>query len=62
MSKMKEVSEPVLLADVFPHVTPPHIVFEDPIHEEFDGETYTIQPIDIKKRDIRITSAFTACE
>ena len=55
MSKIKEVSEPVLLADVFPHVAPPHIVFEDSIHEELDGETYTIQPIDVKQRDIRIT-------
>ena len=55
MSKMREVSEPVLLADMFPHSAPPHIVFDEPIHEEFDGETYTIHPIDLKKRDIRIT-------
>ena len=55
MAKMKEVSEPVLFTDVFPHSMPPHIVFEDSIHEELDGETYTIHPIEIKQRDIHIT-------
>ncbi len=55
MRKVKEVSEPVLLTDMFPHVTPPHILFDGPISEELDGETYTIHPIDIKRRDIHIT-------
>ena len=55
MSKLKEVSEPVLLADVFPHTMPPHIVFEEPIREDLEGETYTIHPADVRKRDIRIT-------
>jgi len=55
MSKLKEVSEPVLFTDVFPHSMPPHIAFEDPIREELDGETYTIHPIEIKKRAIHIT-------
>ena len=55
MTKIKEVSEPVLFADVFPHTMPPHIVFEDPIHEELDGQTFTIHPIDIKKRNLCIT-------
>ena len=53
--RIKEVSEPVLFADVFPHVMPPHIVFEDTIHEDLDGDTFEIHPIDIKKRDIHIT-------
>jgi len=55
MSKMKEVSEPVLLADMFPHSMPPHIVFDEPIITELDGESYTISPVAIRKRDIRIT-------
>jgi len=52
---MKEVSEPVLLTEVFPHVTPPHIVFDGPIQEEVDGKVFTVSPRDIKKRDIFIT-------
>ena len=55
MSKIKEVSEPVLFTDVFPHTMPPHIVFEDAIPVELDGETFTVHPIDVRKRDIRIT-------
>jgi len=53
--KMKEVSEPVLFADIFPHVTPPHIIFDGPIQEELDGETFTIHPLEVRKRDIFIT-------
>ena len=53
--KVKEVSEPVLLTDIFPHETPPHIVFEGPIHEQFDGKIFTIDPLEVKKRDICIT-------
>ena len=55
MSKIKEVSAPVLLADIFPHTMPPHIVFDDPIHAELDGKSYVIHPADLKARDIRIT-------
>ena len=55
MFKIKEVSDPVLFTEVFPHIRPPHIVFEGPIHEELDGETYTVHPSDLKKRDICIT-------
>ncbi len=55
MSKIKEVSEPVLFTDVFPHTMPPHIVFDDPIHAELDGKSYVIRPVDLKTRDIRIT-------
>jgi isopropylmalate/homocitrate/citramalate synthase len=53
--KIKEISEPRLFSDVFPHEIPPHIVFDGPMQEELDGETYTIHPLDIKKRDILIT-------
>jgi len=53
--KIKEISEPKLLTDMFPYDAPPHIVFEGPIHEEYDGETYTINPSDVKDRDIFIT-------
>ena len=55
MSKLKEVSDPALFTDIFPHTMPPHIVFDDSIHAELDGKTYTIRPIEIKTRDIRIT-------
>ncbi len=53
--KIKEVSEPALLADMFPHSTPPHVVFDGTIREELDGKTHTIHPADLKERDIRIT-------
>ena len=53
--KLKEVSEPVLFTDMFPHSTPPHITFDEPISEELDGETFTIHPAEIRKRDILIT-------
>ncbi len=53
--KIKEVSEPVLLAETFPHTTPPRIIFQDPIAEQLDDKTYTINPQDVKKRDIFIT-------
>jgi isopropylmalate/homocitrate/citramalate synthase len=53
--KLKEVSEPVLLSDMFPHSTPPHVVFEGELHEELDGKTHSIMPSDVRKRDIRIT-------
>jgi len=55
MSKIREVSEPVLFTEMFPHVVPPHIVFDEPIQATLDGETYTIRPGDVKHRDIRIT-------
>ncbi len=54
-SAIKEVSEPNLMPDVFPHVEPPHIVFDEPIIERFDGETVTTDPADLKSRDIHIT-------
>jgi citrate (Re)-synthase len=53
--KLTEVTEPVLYEDVFPHVMPPRIVFDGKIHEEMDGETFTIDPSALKTRDIFIT-------
>ena len=53
--KLKEISEPRLFSDVFPHTIPPHIVFDGSMTEEVAGETYEIHPTDIKKRDIYIT-------
>jgi len=55
MSKIKEVSEPNLFTDIFPHVAPPHVVFDAPIYEELDGDIVTIRPLEVKKRDIHIT-------
>jgi isopropylmalate/homocitrate/citramalate synthase len=52
---LKEISEPVLFSDMFPHTMPPHIVFDSPIYEEFNGKKYIIHPADVKKRDIHIT-------
>jgi len=52
---VKEVSEPVLFSDMFPHSAPPHVTFDSAITEEIDGETYTIHPGELKKRDIFIT-------
>ena len=53
--ELEEVAQPNLLSGMFPHTTPPHIVFEDQIQEELDGRTYTINPADVKTRDIHIT-------
>lgn len=53
--KIREVSEPSLLSDMFPHSAPPHVVFDGPLHEELDGENFTINPADVRTRDIRIT-------
>ena len=52
---LKEVAEPNLLTDVFPHEIPPHIIFDGPITEQLDGKTYTIDPSEAAKRDIFIT-------
>ena len=53
--KLQEISEPNLLADMFPHNLPPFIVFDGPITETLNGESYTIDPSDLKTRDIFIT-------
>jgi isopropylmalate/homocitrate/citramalate synthase len=53
--KIRDVSEPNLLTEMFPHTMPPHIVFDSPITEELDGETVTVHPADVRKRDIHLT-------
>ena len=53
--KVKEVSEPVLLSDMFPHSAPPHVVFDGTFHEELDGKDFTIRPAGVRERDIHIT-------
>ena len=53
--KVKEISEPRLFSDMFPHKTPPHIVFDTTIQEELDGDIHEIHPMEIKERDICIT-------
>ncbi|MFH0796726.1 MAG: 2-isopropylmalate synthase [Candidatus Omnitrophota bacterium] len=52
---IKHVPEPMLFTDIFPHTTPPCIVFDGPINEELNGEMFTINPADVGKRDIHIT-------
>jgi len=52
---LKEVAEPNLFTNIFPHITPPHIVFDGPITEQLNGETITINPSDLQRRDIHIT-------
>lgn len=53
--KLQEVAEPNLYEGMFPHVTPPSICFEGPITEELNGKTYTIDPSELKTRDIHIS-------
>jgi len=50
-----DVPEPNLMTDRFPHVMPPHVVFDGPIREQLDGETFVVDPSNVAKRDIRIT-------
>ncbi len=54
-SRIREVSEPNLFSDIFPHVTPPHIPFDSAFQEELDGDAITIRPLDVKQRDIHLT-------
>ena len=54
-SQLKEVAEPNLLTNMFPHDVPPHVCFDGPVSEQLDGQTYTVDPADMKSRDIHIT-------
>jgi hypothetical protein len=54
---LKEVTEPNMVYDIFPHVMPPYIVFDGPITEQINGQAYTINPEDLKTRDIFITDS-----
>ena len=53
--QLKEVSKPNLLLDIFPHDLPPRIVFDGPLVEQLNGQIFTVNPADIKDRDIHIT-------
>ena len=53
--ELKEIAEPNLLADMFPHATPPRIVFDQEVSEKVDGTVYTVDPSDMQNRDIHIT-------
>jgi len=50
-----EVSEPVLLEDMFPYSLPPRIVFDGRVLEEIDGRVVEFDPASLLTRDIRIT-------
>ena len=52
---LKEVSEPNLMEDVFPHVVPPRVMFDGPVSEGLDGQRYRIDPNDVRTRDIVMT-------
>lgn len=53
--EIKEVSEPNLLVEQFPHEMPPHIAFDQPTRERLNGDVFTIDPSDVIHRDIHIT-------
>ena len=53
--ELKEASRPNLFTDRFPHSIPPHIVFDGPVTEQLGSETFSVNPSDLKVRDIHIT-------
>jgi len=53
--KLQERVEPNLFPEMFPHVKPPYITFDDSVSEQLDGQTYTVNPAEMKTRDIFIT-------
>ena len=53
--EIKEVSQPNLFENMFPHEIPPHIVFDEPVTERINGESFTVNPADMHTRDIFIT-------
>ncbi len=55
MTSLKEVSEPNLIEGMFPHTRPPSIEFDGPVTETLDGETYTVDPAEMRTRDIHLT-------
>ncbi len=54
-AELKEVAEPNLFEDMFPHQIPPKIVLEQPIKEEVFGKSYSISPEQIQQRDFHIS-------
>jgi len=53
--ELQHVEEPNLMEEFFPHVLPPLIKFDAPIHEYIDGRYVEIDPNEVKTRDIHIT-------
>jgi len=53
--KITEVTEPVLFEEMFPHTIPPRMCFEGTFQETVDGEPYTVDPAELRTRDIHIT-------
>ena len=53
--ELVETAEPNLFADLFPHVIPPQIVFNESVTEHVNGQAYTVNPSDLRTRDIHIT-------
>jgi isopropylmalate/homocitrate/citramalate synthase len=52
---LRDVQEPNLLKELFPHVIPPRILFEDVIRESIDGTDVEFDPRSVIDRDIHIT-------
>lgn len=55
MRKLKNVDQPNLLEDVFPHSLPPRILFTGKIYEEIDGRLVEFDPNEAVKRDLHIS-------
>ena len=55
LKPLKDVQEPNLIKDIFPHSVPPRIIFEDKIHETIDGRDVVFDPRSVLDRDIHIT-------
>ena len=53
--KLQEVGEPQLYTDLFTHDLPPQITFDGPMEEKLGDKVITVDPADVKKRDIVIT-------
>ncbi len=53
--KLEELDRPNMFEDMFPHAMPPHVIFDGPINEQIDGQTYSAEPSSLQSRDIHIT-------
>ncbi len=55
MDSPKDVDQPNLLEDTFPHSLPPRILFTGKIYEEIDDKLIKFDPREAVKRDLHIT-------
>ena len=53
--QVKHVSLPELFTEMFPHHRPPHVHFDGPVSERINGTAYTIDPAQMRFRDIHLT-------